>query len=138
MAIVASTRKKLSLSRDGSTWLDFPRLPNQLNPIKPGDLQTRLDGTKQIPIYWALEAVWDILTAKEYGKLMSLFDPDAQDILLNYYAFSVTAPDYTVDTSWYYAPAVFAEPPDARPDKRNFKDIRVLFTRVEWKGVNPV
>lgn len=135
MAITASTKLELSISHDGTTWLDFPKLANDMDIIPPSEFPTRLNGTAQIPLLWTLIFTWSYLKPQEFGQLYSLYQTGAQSLLLNYPAVSITAPLYTPETSWYYAPAVWKRPPEFKIVNRLYKDVRVQFDRVEWQGV---
>jgi len=130
MSITPSSLQAYSISRDnGSTWLNFPKLPTSRDPQPMSAFAQRVNATKQVGMFWNLELTWGLMTPAWYYQTDSMYSPANQEILLNYLTDSLNSDGTPI---WVYAPAVWAEPPRSRRQASLFYDVVVPFTLVEW------
>jgi len=134
MAIAISSRQYLAISRDsGTTWLPFPgslspgsSLPTAFpdpTPHGSNDDFEVLDGTKQKALYWDLVYTFGVLSVADFYTIYNLWDASNQNILLNYQADN---------GQWYYAPAIWSNAPLRTPGANLYRDVSILFSKVEW------
>lgn len=129
MTITVSSRQAYSISRDnGSTWVDFPKLPNKRTNTPMSQFLQRIDGTEQIGQFWNIELGYDMLTQAWASTIMGMYSPTNQNILLNYLS-DVYSSGLPV---WVYAPAVWAEPPTGDRVAMLWKNAAIRFTLVEY------
>ena len=128
MTIIASSRKKYSISR--GSWIDFPRGPttDPNQPMIDPSQMTRQDGSVQQGLYSEMNLQWEVMTFNEWLALNAMYDYNHTSILLNYLGVG----NASGLPQWYYAPAVMSHPPTGKTKGSLVFGVELKLTQVEW------